>query len=215
MGAHPARGDRRRSGAERLPRQDPLRPSTEATRHGGRAGARTARAYVGSISIEGFRGIGPAATLTLRPGPGLTLVVGRNGSGKSSFAEGLAYLLTGRNYRMLREGGSGRPNRAEHGDKAAVARGLNVAGIIELLQRSGLQQIANVKIVRHRDTRYDIEELIARGHFEQGYQAYQRRRVFNCDYIVSCIGLPDLGAVLWRGANADLSRPETGAHSCG
>jgi hypothetical protein len=56
-------------------------------------------AYVGAISVEGFRGIGPAATLTLRPGPGLTLVVGRNGSGKSSFAEGLEYLLTGRNYR--------------------------------------------------------------------------------------------------------------------
>ena len=56
-------------------------------------------AYVSSIAVEGFRGIGPATTLTLRPGPGLTLVVGRNGSGKSSFAEGLEYLLTGRNYR--------------------------------------------------------------------------------------------------------------------
>jgi hypothetical protein len=45
-------------------------------------------AYVGSISVEGFRGIGAAATLTLRPGPGLTLVVGRNGSGKSSSPRG-------------------------------------------------------------------------------------------------------------------------------
>jgi hypothetical protein len=43
-------------------------------------------AYLRSITVEGFRGIGPAATLTLTPGPGLTLVVGRNGSGKSSFA---------------------------------------------------------------------------------------------------------------------------------
>ncbi|MBA2301123.1 MAG: AAA family ATPase, partial [Acidobacteria bacterium] len=56
-------------------------------------------AYVASISVEGFRGVGPAVTLALRPGPGLTLIVGRNGSGKSSFAEGLEYLLTGRNYR--------------------------------------------------------------------------------------------------------------------
>ena len=56
-------------------------------------------AYVSSITVEGFRGVGPAAALTLRPGPGLTLVVGRNGSGKSSFAEGLEFLLTGRNYR--------------------------------------------------------------------------------------------------------------------
>jgi hypothetical protein len=56
-------------------------------------------AYVASITVEGFRGVGPPVTLPLRPGPGLTLVVGRNGSGKSSFAEGLEFLLTGRNYR--------------------------------------------------------------------------------------------------------------------
>ena len=56
-------------------------------------------AYLRSITVEGFRGIGPAATLNLTPGPGLTLVVGRNGSGKSSFAEGLEVLLTGGNKR--------------------------------------------------------------------------------------------------------------------
>lgn len=55
--------------------------------------------YVSSITVEGFRGVGPAATLPLAPGPGLTLVVGRNGSGKSSFAEGLELLLTGHNLR--------------------------------------------------------------------------------------------------------------------
>ncbi len=52
-------------------------------------------AFVRTIAVEGFRGIGPAQTLELRPGPGLTLVVGRNGSGKSSFAEALEVLLTG------------------------------------------------------------------------------------------------------------------------
>ena len=61
--------------------------------------ARTPKALVGAflqkVAVEGFRGIGPAQTLELRPGPGLTLVVGRNGSGKSSFAEGLEVLLTG------------------------------------------------------------------------------------------------------------------------
>ena len=51
--------------------------------------------YLASITVEGFRGVGPSTTLQLRPGPGLTLVVGRNGSGKSSFAEGLEFLLTG------------------------------------------------------------------------------------------------------------------------
>ena len=63
------------------------------------AAARTAPALVGAflrdVKVEGFRGIGPPQTLELRPGPGLTLVVGRNGSGKSSFAEGLEVLLTG------------------------------------------------------------------------------------------------------------------------
>lgn len=52
-------------------------------------------AYLAAVTVEGFRGIGPATTLAVPPGPGLTLVVGRNGSGKSSFAEGLELLLTG------------------------------------------------------------------------------------------------------------------------
>lgn len=52
-------------------------------------------AYLKSLTVSGFRGIGPAATLKVLPGPGLTLVVGRNGSGKSSFAEALEVLLTG------------------------------------------------------------------------------------------------------------------------
>src|SRR4051812_38797763 len=86
-------------------------------------------AYVSSITVEGFRGIGSAAALTLRPGPGLTLVVGRNGSGKSSFAEGLEYLLTGRNYRWEK-----RPKvwlegwRNLHHDRAALKSDLLVEG---------------------------------------------------------------------------------------
>ena len=55
--------------------------------------------FLGPISVAGFRGVGQRATLDLAPGPGLTLVVGRNGSGKSSFAEGLELLLTGQNKR--------------------------------------------------------------------------------------------------------------------
>lgn len=56
-------------------------------------------AYLKKIAVEGFRGIGKRADLDLHPGPGLTLVVGRNGSGKSSFAEALEQLLTGSTYR--------------------------------------------------------------------------------------------------------------------
>ena len=44
--------------------------------------------------------MGPASTLAVEPGPGLTLVLGRNGSGKSSFAEGIETALTGRNERL-------------------------------------------------------------------------------------------------------------------
>ncbi|MFG1771169.1 AAA family ATPase [Nocardia salmonicida] len=55
--------------------------------------------FLRSITVQGFRGIGPAATLRLNPGPGLTLVVGRNGSGKSSFAEAAEFALTGGNRR--------------------------------------------------------------------------------------------------------------------
>ena len=56
-------------------------------------------AYLKSITVEGFRGIGKKLTLDIPPGPGLTLVVGRNGSGKSSFADALELLLTGDTYR--------------------------------------------------------------------------------------------------------------------
>ena len=58
-----------------------------------------AGAYLRRVSVAGFRGIGPRADLELVPGPGLTLVVGANGTGKSSFAEGLEFLLTGQNSR--------------------------------------------------------------------------------------------------------------------
>lgn len=52
-------------------------------------------AYITSLAVEGFRGIGSRQSLGFSPGPGLTLVIGRNGSGKSSFAEALEVLFTG------------------------------------------------------------------------------------------------------------------------
>lgn len=56
-------------------------------------------AFLRSVQVAGFRGIGSPVTLTLEPVPGLTVVAGRNGSGKSSIAEGLEMVLTGGTYR--------------------------------------------------------------------------------------------------------------------
>ena len=57
------------------------------------------RVYLHSVAVAGFRGIGPRTRLNLTPRPGVTLVVGRNGSGKSSVAEGLETAFTGVNLR--------------------------------------------------------------------------------------------------------------------
>ncbi len=56
---------------------------------------RPAALYLESLRVSGFRGVGQAPPLRLSPGAGLTLVVGRNGSGKSSLAEALELVLTG------------------------------------------------------------------------------------------------------------------------
>jgi hypothetical protein len=76
-------------------------PSAPATATAGSgAGTMLRSVWLRSITVRGFRGVGPASTLAVEPGPGLTLVVGRNGSGKSSFAEGIEIALTGRNERL-------------------------------------------------------------------------------------------------------------------
>ncbi|MFJ5847096.1 AAA family ATPase [Streptomyces sp. NPDC092903] len=57
------------------------------------------RIYLESVAVTRFRGIGPRAWLKLSPRPGVNLVVGRNGSGKSSIAEGIETAFTGVNLR--------------------------------------------------------------------------------------------------------------------
>ncbi|MGH9170809.1 MAG: AAA family ATPase [Acidimicrobiales bacterium] len=56
--------------------------------------------FLGEITVEGFRGIGPKTRLGLKPQPGLTIITGRNGSGKSSFAEAAELAFTGKSSRF-------------------------------------------------------------------------------------------------------------------
>ncbi|MET3962814.1 ABC-type lipoprotein export system ATPase subunit [Marmoricola sp. OAE513] len=74
-----------------------IRPSSDS----GTAGSarEVGGTFLKSIEVEGFRGIGDKVTLDLIPEPGLTVIAGRNGSGKSSLAEALELVLTGSTYR--------------------------------------------------------------------------------------------------------------------
>ncbi|AVM01136.1 hypothetical protein C6V83_13645 [Gordonia iterans] len=79
-----------------------LSPDAEPTARPDRTSGREAspvKAYLRSITVAGFRGIGPESVLPLTPTPGLTVVSGRNGSGKSSFSEALECAITGSSHR--------------------------------------------------------------------------------------------------------------------
>jgi hypothetical protein len=108
-----------------------LESDTQPERPQGEAAARyePRGAYLKSITVEGFRGVGARKTLDLPPGPGLTLVVGRNGSGKSSFAEALELLLTGDTYRWHKKSQVWRDGwRNLHHKPAAIEAEFHVEG---------------------------------------------------------------------------------------
>jgi len=67
--------------------------------------------------------------------------------------------------------------------------------ISELLYLRGLDAATRTKLVRHQDRRFDLWELRRLGHLEL-YQSFQSRPVFDCDYIVSFIGLDNRRARL-------------------
>jgi recombinational DNA repair ATPase RecF len=88
------------------------------------------RLYVESVAVTDYRGIGERTWFRLAPRPGVTLVVGRNGAGKSSLAEALETAFTGTNSRWERQDdarrGSWRNLRAGATPKVEVK--LSVAG---------------------------------------------------------------------------------------
>ena len=88
--------------------------------------------YLASIEVEGFRGIGPPVTLSLEPSPGLTLVVERNGSGKSSFAEALEMLITGSGGALPGDQIQKSGDSGSRGSEAEVQAGLPGRGVPQL-----------------------------------------------------------------------------------
>lgn len=61
--------------------------------------AAAGRVWLAGIGVAGFRGIAGRVDVALAPGPGLVVVCGRNGSGKSSIAEAAELALCGKSER--------------------------------------------------------------------------------------------------------------------
>jgi hypothetical protein len=86
--------------------------------------------------------------------------------------------------------------------------------IVELLTLRGLDINSKIILVRHQDKRYDVNELLKNGQLEI-YQSYQSKPIFECDYIVSFIGIEGTRArfmgvykVLGRKPSKDVPLPE-------
>ena len=100
----------------------PAKPGESATPVG---------AYLESITVQGFRGIGPKVRVPLQPGPGLIVIAGRNGSGKSTLAEALELALTGHNFRWDHKKGqvwSQAWRNLHDGDPAQIRIGITEEG---------------------------------------------------------------------------------------
>jgi len=110
------------------------------------------RAYLESVVVTGFRGIGPACELRVQPGPGLTLVVGRNGSGKSSIAEAAEFALTGDSLRW-----SGKTLDWKSGWRNLHAK--DEPEIVVKLRAEGEREPRSVR-VRWRNNKLDSTETV-------------------------------------------------------
>ncbi len=69
--------------------------------------------YANKIDIHNFRAFGPNFSLSIPPGPGLIIVYGMNGLGKTTFFEAIEWLLTG-NVRRIDDAKDSRSPLAKH-----------------------------------------------------------------------------------------------------
>ena len=60
------------------------------------------------------------------------------------------------------------------------------------MMEHGFPEDATAKIVRHADTRPGMDlDMLERGGWIETYQSYQAKRIFECDYVVTFIGIAD------------------------
>ena len=78
--------------------------------------------YLGAIRLSNFRSFGPDAHVPLSPGPGITVVVGANGLGKTSLIEAVEWALTGTVRRLADSVGGGGPQAVREAVETALTR---------------------------------------------------------------------------------------------
>lgn len=140
----------------------PLGATSDAAVDAASAAAVEAQIYLRGIKVRGFRGIGDAVELPLSPAPGLILVTGRNGSGKSSIAEGCELALSGTSVRaaespMWSEG----LTNLHHGSEAEIEVALLIDGTeVALTCELDGDDVASAHIAARSDSGdYDLTAL--------------------------------------------------------
>jgi energy-coupling factor transporter ATP-binding protein EcfA2 len=174
-----------------------------------------ARVYLRGVEAEGFRGIGPAARLDLRPGPGLTVVAGRNGCGKSSLAEAAEVAITGTSHRWTGPRPSKSWRNLHHRAACRVSVALTEEGVGDTtvqaewdLAAEGFEQ-ATAWVQRHgrrrergRESLGWVRELTTYkpflSHAELGEQLAQSNRTHLYSAINTALGLERVDAALGR-----------------
>ncbi|MFC7247615.1 AAA family ATPase [Catellatospora aurea] len=132
------------------------------------AAPRPSPLYLEAVTVEGFRGVGPSASLRLQPHAGLTLIVGRNGSGKSSFAEAAELALTGDSARWAERNSVFRDGwrNLHHADPCGIEVTVRADGVttpIRVARKWQADQTdpgqADTRVSAHGNTYPGIEQL--------------------------------------------------------